>query len=49
MTAFSNYYSGDPYLGNQSETLKKKDDEIKSLEAEVKALKNQLKQRYVHW
>lgn len=45
VTSFSNYYSGDPYLGNQEETLKKKDDEIRRLEAEVKSLKNQLKQR----
>ena len=44
VTSFSNYYSGDPYIGTRAEEIKKKNDEIASLQKEVKRLKQELSQ-----
>ena len=42
VTSFSNFYSGDPYIGTRAEEIKKKNDEIASLQKEVKRLKQEL-------
>ena len=42
VTSFSNFYSGDPYIGTRVDELKKKNDEIASLQKEVKQLKLEL-------
>ena len=39
VTCFTNYYSGDPYIGSNREEIKKKNVRIAELEAEVKKLK----------
>ena len=45
VTNFSNYFSGDPYLGSRGDELKKKNERISELEQEVKRLKAQLGQQ----
>ena len=42
VTNFSNFFSGDPYLGSRAEELKKKNERIGELELEVKRLKAQV-------
>ena len=39
VTCFTNYFSGDPYIGSNREEIKKKNIRIAELEAEVKKLK----------
>ena len=41
VTCFSNFYSGDPYIGGREDLLKK-NEEIASLQKEVKQLKIEL-------
>ena len=42
VTCFSNFYSGDPYIGTRSDEMKKKKEEIAALQKEVKQLKLEL-------
>jgi hypothetical protein len=41
VTNFSNYFSGDPYIGTRAEELKRRADRITELEQEVRKLKSQ--------
>ena len=37
-TAFSNYYSGDPYLGSNTGEIRKKDNTIRKLKADIRRM-----------
>ena len=39
ITSFSNFFSGDPYIGSNRDELKKKNERIADLEKEIKRLK----------
>lgn len=44
INAFSNYYSGNLYLGSMNEELRAKNKEIENLQREIKKLKLELAQ-----
>ena len=41
ITSFSNYFSGDPYVGDNRAEIKKKNERIAELEKEVKRLRSE--------
>jgi hypothetical protein len=42
VTSFSNFYSGDPYIGTREKELKTKNEEIIKLQQEVKKLRKEV-------
>ena len=41
ITSFSNFFSGDPYIGSNRDEIKKKNERIAELEKEVKRLRSE--------
>ena len=42
ITSFSNFFSGDPYIGSNRDEIKKKNERIAELEKEVKRLRSEV-------
>ena len=41
ITSFTNFFSGDPYIGSNRDEIKKKNERIAELEKEVKRLRSE--------
>ena len=41
ITSFTNFFSGDPYIGSNRDEVKKKNERISDLEKEVKRLRSE--------